>query len=381
MHANTLSQAKYYLKTQNGVSESYYSHQSTPVYGNGQGAGDSPSQWSQESAMLFQIYKEMMAGATMSDRHGNVIVEAHMAAFADDTNLFGNNDKNTTNKEELVQILKSAFTTWNQLLHTTGHSMELSKCACYLSFWEFQEDGYAFTVTPERHGQAIHVNDINGSEEKIPQLQSNDAQKLLGVMKCPIGDQQAEITRLKTKSDNFALRINSNSITRMDAKLAYEVFYIPAMRYSLNITSINQADMETIQSKATLAFLAAQGYNRHFPREIVFAPLLYQGVGMRHLYDLQGSDCTRLLVQELNQKDTMTQKMLSSLLEVIQMEAGIGAPILEDCRTLEYIEWGWIPQIRDFLLHVDGKVLNASETPRLYRENDCYLMDAPYLQQ
>lgn len=331
--------------------------------------------------MLFQIYKEMMAGATMSDRHGNVIVEAHMAAFADDTNLFGNNDKNTTNKEELVQILKSAFTTWNQLLHTTGHSMELSKCACYLSFWEFQEDGYAFTVTPERHGQAIHVNDINGSEEKIPQLQSNDAQKLLGVMKCPIGDQQAEITRLKTKSDNFALRINSNSITRMDAKLAYEVFYIPAMRYSLNITSINQADMETIQSKATLAFLAAQGYNRHFPREIVFAPLLYQGVGMRHLYDLQGSDCTRLLVQELNQKDTMTQKMLSSLLEVIQMEAGIGAPILEDCRTLEYIEWGWIPQIRDFLLHVDGKVLNASETPRLYRENDCYLMDAPYLQQ
>jgi hypothetical protein len=67
MHANTLSQAKYYLKTQNGISESYYSHQSTPVYGNGQGAGDSPSQWSQESAMLFQIYQGMRPGATMSD--------------------------------------------------------------------------------------------------------------------------------------------------------------------------------------------------------------------------------------------------------------------------------------------------------------------------
>jgi hypothetical protein len=53
MHANTLSQAKYFLKTKNGISDTYYSHSdATPVYGNGQGRGDSPSQWSQESAML-----------------------------------------------------------------------------------------------------------------------------------------------------------------------------------------------------------------------------------------------------------------------------------------------------------------------------------------
>jgi capsular polysaccharide biosynthesis protein len=111
-------------------------------------------------------------------------------------------------------------------------------------------------------------------------------------MKCPIGDQQAEITRLKKKSDHFATRINSNAITRAEAKLAYEVFYIPALRYSLNITAINQIDMETIQSKATLAFLSAQGYNCHMPREVVYAPSLYQGIGMRHLYDIQGSDST-----------------------------------------------------------------------------------------
>jgi capsular polysaccharide biosynthesis protein len=73
-------------------------------------------------------------------------------------------------------------------------------------------------------------------------------------MKCPIGDQQSEIARLKQKSDAIATRINSNAITRAEAKLAYEAFYIPALRYSLNITAINQIDMETIQSKATIAF-------------------------------------------------------------------------------------------------------------------------------
>jgi hypothetical protein len=56
--------------------------------------------------------------------------------------------------------------------------------------------------------------------------------------------------------------------------------------------------MEKIQAKATVAFLSAQGFNRHMPREVVFAPTRYQGIGMHHLYDLQGTDRMRLLLQE-----------------------------------------------------------------------------------
>jgi hypothetical protein len=43
MHADTLLNAKYFLKTKNRISETSYSHSAfTPVYGNGQGAGDLP---------------------------------------------------------------------------------------------------------------------------------------------------------------------------------------------------------------------------------------------------------------------------------------------------------------------------------------------------
>jgi hypothetical protein len=196
-------------------------------------------------------------------------------------------------------------------------------------------------------------------------------------MKCPIGDQQAEVLRLKTKSDTYAKRMNANYLNRTDALLAYEVFYLPALRYSLQITSINQIDMETIQSKATMSFLSAQGYNRNMPRAVVFAPKLYQGIGFRHLYDLQGCDGTRLLLQELNQEKSTTQRLLMILLETIQLEAGIGEPILENCRPLDYIEWGWIPHIRDFLHHIHGKIIGATPKPSFYRENDLYLMDAP----
>jgi hypothetical protein len=77
----------------------------------------------------------------------------------------------------------------------------------------------------------------------------------------------------------------------------------------------------------------------------------------------------------------MTQSMILTLLKTIQQESGIGDPILENCRPLEYIEWGWIPHIRDFLHHIDGKITGATSKPALYREKDMYLMDAQQLNE
>jgi hypothetical protein len=77
----------------------------------------------------------------------------------------------------------------------------------------------------------------------------------------------------------------------------------------------------------------------------------------------------------------MTHKLLNALLDTIQLESGIGQPILENCKALEYSEWGWIPQIRDFLWHINGHIMGATKTPATYREQDTYLMDATYIEQ
>jgi hypothetical protein len=137
-------------------------------------------------------------------------------------------------------------------------------------------------------------------------------------------------------------------------------------------------DFEIIQKKATTAILASMGYNRHMPREVVFGSTLYQGLNLRHLYDIQGMESTRLLLQEIN-STTTTKTLMQCLLDVIQLEAGIGKPVLEDNRPLDYIEWGWIPSIRDFLFHIKAKIMNASRTPTTYRQGDSYIMDSPEL--
>jgi hypothetical protein len=380
-HATTLEKARYHLKSKHGISENYYSHsERTPIYGNGQGAGDSPSQWSQESALLFDIYESSVPGAQMTLQNGEIATKLPLTAFADDTNLIGNDDDNNLSVTQLVEQTKQAFQVWDKLLHATGHFMELGKCSCYLSVWDFQEDGYAYTVPPSELNIDIEVQDANGNKQTIQQLPTDESQKMLGVMRNPMGNQQDEVARLKRKSDSIATKINSYMITQADAFLAYEALYVPALRYSLSITSINQMDFENIQSAATTSFLAAMGYNRNMPRAIAHAPKIYQGLGLRHLYDLQGCDGTRLLLQELNMKDSSTSRMLQAVLESIQLEAGIGRPILEDTRSLDYIEWGWIPSIRDFLQHIDAKITGATPTPLTYREHDQYIMDSSELQ-
>jgi hypothetical protein len=193
-HAETLQNAKYFLKTEQGISTTSYSHsRETPVYGNGQGAGDSPSQWSQESAMLFDIYSSQIAGATMAMQNGESATSLTLAAFEDDTNLLGNDPSYTKSTEQMVEDTKTAFQTWDRLLHSTGHFMELGKCACYLSIWSFQEDGYAYTLSPNELNVTIEVQDIEGQTQIIPQLPTDKSQKLLGVMKNPIDNQQDEV--------------------------------------------------------------------------------------------------------------------------------------------------------------------------------------------
>jgi hypothetical protein len=61
----------------------------------------------------------------MSSRAGDETIQLPLAAFADDTNLLGNDDKNEKSVDELIDQAQQRFTTWNELLHATGHFMEL----------------------------------------------------------------------------------------------------------------------------------------------------------------------------------------------------------------------------------------------------------------
>ena len=58
INATTLKSARYLLKTQLGISTTSYSHCDLfPIYGSGQGAGNSPGLWCAISSVLFDVYE------------------------------------------------------------------------------------------------------------------------------------------------------------------------------------------------------------------------------------------------------------------------------------------------------------------------------------
>jgi hypothetical protein len=118
------------------------------------------------------------------------------------------------------------------------------------------------------------------------------------------------------------------------------------------------------------------GYNRNMPREVVFGHRLHQGLGFRHLFDIQGIDGVIALIQELNSHSS-TNDILQATIQTIQLEAGISKSIFEDTTPLVYVPWSWLMSIRDFLHHLNAEIrgIPITMTPH-YRENDQHIMEA-----
>ena len=67
VHASTLQQARFHLRTINGISDQFYSHSiQFPVYGSGQGSGNSPGIWLFISSTLCDVHNSISQGATLN---------------------------------------------------------------------------------------------------------------------------------------------------------------------------------------------------------------------------------------------------------------------------------------------------------------------------
>ena len=86
-----------------GVSEEGYSHcEAHPIYGTGQGSGNSPTCWLLICSTLFDCFEEQAYGASYESMDRVTTVRLFMAGFVDDNagqvNLFGDNVPPTPDK-------------------------------------------------------------------------------------------------------------------------------------------------------------------------------------------------------------------------------------------------------------------------------------------
>jgi len=379
VHASTLAETKYKLKTSMGVSEEFYANcEAFPIYRTGQGSGNSPAIWCIVSLVLFTCHQEQAHGAFFCTPDQEMSVSLSMIGFVDDstgqTNLFLDNDQ--SRPEFLRAIMQLDAQLWNDLLWLSGGLLELSKCLFHHIHFEFAPDGTA-SMKGGTFGVPLTVRDeFSQSDITITAKSVFQPHKMLGHHKAPAGTNATQGQVLQLNLDAFSWRVAPSPCNRLDSWYFYTAIYLPSVGYVLPNCFFTKKEMSTIQQAALRSYLAKSGYNRNTHQAIVFAPLRYGGCGFIHLYVLQGEGQILSFLKHWR-TNTDAGKLLRIAVSWTQLHLGVSFCFLNDTVTaLPHMLGRWLKSLCLFLSTIGGSLeLDKCYLPPRQRHNVAYIMD------
>lgn len=381
-HSKTLERMKFTIRTAGGDSKQSYHHtKENPIHGSGQGSCASPSLWLQISSILLHIHAVLSQGMTRHDVSPDNTSHTSAEGFVDDISLFINDPSlHLVALDLLFEAIKHDIRTWQDLLGGSGGKLELEKCFYYILSWKFNKFGDAIPRSLEdikaECDTTIAIHDPDSNQD-IP-LQVKDItqdHKTLGVLKTMSGDEKTQLQALKEKSKKLATQTALGQLTRFQARRAYSSVYMPSMTYSLVATSLSEADLNVVQSKALQSYLPAMGYEATFPRAVIFGPRQFGGINLGHLYTEMCIAKIEALVSHIQSGSGLGRLMLTNL-NWLQLHSGLSTPVLSGGIPLSYLSMNWFLHIRNFLYSIQGRISIPDQWQiRLERKRDVALMD------
>lgn len=268
---------------------------------------------------------------------------------------------------------------WNDLLYSSGGALELSKCLCQVLHWWFTTQGAPFLAPKQSaHQSALRVIYRSTAEEyQLPLLSPYEAHKTLGHYKAPIGNQNEQFRRLKSKSDEITSFLWTCSLTRLETWTFCYACYLPSVCYPLACSALTKKRLDQVQRKAMSIIAPRCGFNCHTKREILYGPLELGGANFRHLHVEQGIGQVGLFLRNWR-LDSTAGKLLRIAVGWFQYQLGTSYWFLEKVdTTLPHLESKWLASLREFLHSIQsGLQLDNPGIPPLQRCHDSHIMDA-----
>ena len=376
LHAKSQRHQRYYVTTSNGVSEHFNQHSKRhPFHGSGQGFCDSPFRWTAISSALFSAYDEVSASLPFICPLTGNAVEHRTSAFVDDSKNSYTVDPDAT-PEELHNCIQMHASNWEQLLYATGGRLEISKCATIPIIWKQNRRGLPTIKPIQELNLNIHITDhTTGNQTPLPIHTSTQPYKYLGVHIRPDGDPTAQYQALMKKSQQHANVIAACPLNRYAAHLFYFTVSLPGLTYSLPASTLTDYQLRQIQKPLITATLSKMGYRRNIPRTVVFAPIRFGGLGLRHLYTEQGLQQIQRLLAHLRSHSTLGKTFLFHI-RWYQLVTGLSSSVLLDTRKIAGTRSTWITSLRKFMASSQLTIRLAFPfTIPPIRDNDTHLMD------
>jgi hypothetical protein len=375
IHAQTLEEAEFKLKSATKVSETSYRHCiKFPIHGTGQGSSNSPTIWCFISSVLFQCHNEKASGMLFTSPERDMVVRFNMVGFVDDSTCITGGNPNDT-LQELLQKMKDDAQLWHDLLWCSGGKLELSKCGYHVIHFDFEDSG----IPTMRHSPGVSITLQNEHGDDIPIKSKNIYQTRvnLGHAKSPADSCKTEFERTLKKSTDLGNAIAQCGGTRAENKLLYRSVWKPAVEYTLPQSFLSEKQLKTIEKASMPKIYARCGYNRNTARAVLAGPIELGGGGFTPLYVTAGTGYVTHFLKNWRTPTEDIGKQVRIVYAWTAYQAGVTYPILEHPeRQLDYISGRVIPGIRKYLEEIDGKIFLHNKYIRTkLREEDKSIME------
>jgi Reverse transcriptase (RNA-dependent DNA polymerase) len=383
MQAQTLQEMCFRLRTAIGDSQSFYKHSdTTPIHGTGQGSCASPAIWLLTSSLLMDCLAQIAGGMTLKDVFGSLTIQQWIDGFVDDTSLFANLLRIICDSNDIRLIteqLQKDMIAWKELLEASGGKLELTKCFYYILTWKFDRKGNPLPTTVEEQRLVADQISIPDGEDRLTIIPHKDVtvpHKTLGCLKSILGHDEAEMDYVKHNSDAMGNMIKNSPLNPRQGKLAHSLVYISSLKYGLPSSSLTYEQIEKAHRYAVDKFLSVMGIDHSTHRALVYGPAEYGGFGIKHLYTEMHGMKLDAVISHIR-ADTQLGTTFRININYIQLQSGVGNPIMASRDNISYLPKNWILHLRNFLLEVNARIeISELWSPSPQRESDQYIMES-----
>ncbi|CAJ1953819.1 unnamed protein product [Cylindrotheca closterium] len=377
---NMLSSATHRVRTGFGDSDrSFKPPSAIPFQGCGQGNGAGPPVWISVSSVLITMMEAMGYGFECLSALESQLVTAQCFCFVDDTDVIQAGNTVHHYGEAICASVQVAATLWAGGIRATGGAINPAKSFWWLiNFdWDSRTGKWKFrgkkAVAPDFE---LQIQGLSGATKSLRRLEPDDLERTLGVMLAPLENLKAHEVQMIAKAKDWAEQLRPNLLHKHDVLRLIRSTIMKKLEYPMALTTLDAQQWTDIMSPVLQVCLPKAGVCRNFPRDVVFAPLSYQGLGLPHPFGCQVFKHLEMLLRHMANR-TKTGYYMEANFQAHQLETGTSFGLLQQVYTNTAILASdtWMKRVWHELEGLDIYV--ASDSPALSHRcmDDSLLMD------
>ena len=349
--------ARRHIKTKHGIStKGIRTKKQSPLYGIGQGNGGGPAIWLAHLTIMFTALSTLCYGLIVAGIKKLEELNIIGTGYVDDVTIVVSVNKRDPQTLVCVKSkVKTIASKWEKLLYITGGKLELSKCFWIPITWGWKR-GKLHIKKPDGRNRDLYLRESeSGNLIKIPLLKPTDAPKRLGIRYSIDGSWNAEYKHWRQFTDSFTKTVRMAQLDRIGGYHVYAMLWCSKFRYSSPCLGFTSNRLEVITKKVMGPCLSAAGYSSKMPRAVVFGPSTYGGMQWETPLSILLTSQLTMLIGSIR-LDDIIGKLILIQLEWIQLVSGLGTPILEYTKIIDYIPSGWIQNLHRLLVETGLQV-------------------------